>query len=245
MGDLCTLIIVTNAESALGANSMGPEATKLNAALWEFGVREKKPEPENWLREDVKDSISNNLLVDAEDAGSIGNTPNNWVGSPDENRVKGNSSKEFANFVSLGLGCETSVDNELIDNNKEGNASHGVPAPLVSPGTTVGSEQTSQDHDEISNNCNEDVCSVQSSKKRQVEKEERGGQAPVDVTGPIDLTIDVVVSVWDSMLMSLRLVGVVPVDAALGGHGVVGDGSNDCDQSGDDVVDTTAHWNSP
>jgi hypothetical protein len=76
VSDLCTLIIITNAESALSADSMGPEATELNAGLWEFGVREKKPEAEHWLRKDVKDGISNNLLVDAKDAGSVGNTPN-------------------------------------------------------------------------------------------------------------------------------------------------------------------------
>jgi len=44
------------------------------------------------------------------------------------------------------------------------------------------------------------------------------------------------VGVWDAVFMSLNLMDMVPVDAALGGHAKVGDGSDDCDQGGYDVI---------
>jgi len=89
------------------------------------------------------------------------------------------------------------------------------------------------------------VCTIQAGEERQIEKEERSGQAPVNITSPVDLAVDVVVGAWNSVLMSLNLVDVVPIDTAFGGHGVVRDGSNNCNQGGDNVVDTAANWDSP
>lgn len=133
----------------------------------------------------------------------------------------------------------------MPDDDEEADACNCVPAPFLALGSTIGSEQTSQDHDEISEDSHEDVCTIQSSEKRQIEKEERSSQAPVYIAGPVHLAEDVVVGVWDSVLMSLSLMDVVPVDAALGGHAEVGDGSDNCDQGSDDVIQTAANWNSP
>jgi len=122
------------------------------------------------------------------------------------------------------------------DDDEEADACNCVPAPFLAFGSTICSEQTSQDHDEISEDSHEDVCTIQASEKRQIEEEERSGQAPVNIASPVHLAEDVVVGAWDSVLMSLSLVDVVPVDATLGGHAEVGDGSNDCDQGSDDVI---------
>jgi len=47
---LCALIIVTDTDSAFGAESVSPEATKINAGLWELGMSEEKPEAKYWFR---------------------------------------------------------------------------------------------------------------------------------------------------------------------------------------------------
>jgi len=131
------------------------------------------------------------------------------------------------------------------DDDEEANACNCVPAPLLTLGSTIGSEQTSQNHDEIGKNSHKDVCTVQAGEEGQIEEEERSGQAPVDVAGPVDLTEDVVVGAWDSVLVVISLADVVPVDTALGGHAEVGDGGNYCDQGGDDMVETAVNWDSP
>jgi len=140
VGDLCALIIVTYTESTLSADSVSPEATEINAALRELGMSEEEPETEDWLRQDIEDSVGQNFLVDAKDAGSVGYTPNDWVGGPDEDCVKRNGSIEFANFASLGLRCETPVVNKVPDDDEEANASNCIPSPLVTLGATICSE---------------------------------------------------------------------------------------------------------
>jgi hypothetical protein len=72
---LCALIIVTNTEAALGADTVSPEATKINASLWELSMSEEEPEAENWLSKNIKDGISHDLLIDAEEARSVGDSP--------------------------------------------------------------------------------------------------------------------------------------------------------------------------
>jgi hypothetical protein len=75
MMNLCALIIVTNTETTLSADSMSPEATEIEASLRELGMSEQKPEAKDWLGKDIKDGISHNLLVDAKDAGPVGDSP--------------------------------------------------------------------------------------------------------------------------------------------------------------------------
>ena len=126
----------------------------------------------------------------------------------------------------------------MPDDDEVGNASHGVPAPLLR-GTfcAVGSEETGQDHDDIGDNSHEDVSTVHAGEKSKVEEEERGGDGPVNVTSEEDLAVDVVEGVVDVLVLFSDL-DVVPADTVAGGHGEVGDGSGDGDDGGDDVVET-------
>jgi hypothetical protein len=73
---LSTLIILTNTDSTLAADTVGPEATKLNLSLGHALVGEEQPSTEDRLGEQVKDGVGNDLLVDGHLAGAIGNTPN-------------------------------------------------------------------------------------------------------------------------------------------------------------------------
>jgi len=96
---LRALIVITNTEAALVAKTMGPKATKVNTGLGELSVGEEEPEAEDWLSENIENSVSHDLLVDAEDARSVGYTPDDWIRSPDEESVERNGSEEFANLA--------------------------------------------------------------------------------------------------------------------------------------------------
>jgi hypothetical protein len=73
---LSTLIILTNTDSTLAANTVGPEATKLNLSLGHALVGEEQPSTEDRLGEQVENGVGNDLLVNGHLAGAIGNTPN-------------------------------------------------------------------------------------------------------------------------------------------------------------------------
>jgi hypothetical protein len=73
---LSTLIILTNTDSTLAADTVGPETTKLNLSLGHALVGEEQPSTEDRLGEQVEDSVGNDLLVNGHLAGAIGNTPN-------------------------------------------------------------------------------------------------------------------------------------------------------------------------
>lgn len=108
----------------------------------------------------------------------------------------------------------------MIDNNQVGYDSHSIPAPLLALVMTERGEETGQDHHQISNNGNKDVCTVQASKNGEVQQKERSGNAPIDVTRPEDLAVDINVRVWD-VLVGLRDDGVCERVSTTCSHGIV------------------------
>lgn len=99
------------------------------------------------------------------------------------------------------------------------------------------SEETSQDHDHIRQDGNQDVGTTEISEKREVKQQQRGRQAPVDIASPVDLAVDVLVRGWN-MVVLLADADVVVRDAHAGCHGEVGNGGDDGDHGSNDMVET-------
>jgi len=72
---LGTLVVVTDTDGTLLAETLAPEATEVNVGLGELGVSEQEPGTENGLGKDVEDGVGNDLLVNVHDARTIGDTP--------------------------------------------------------------------------------------------------------------------------------------------------------------------------
>lgn len=72
---LCAILVVTNADGALVAEALGPEAIELDVGLGHVGVGEKEPEAEDDLGEDVEDGVGDDFSVDRGDARAVGDTP--------------------------------------------------------------------------------------------------------------------------------------------------------------------------
>jgi hypothetical protein len=68
-------IVLTNTDSTLAAEAVGPEAVKLNIALAHVGVGNKEPGAEDGLCEDIENSVGDDLSIDASLARTVGNTP--------------------------------------------------------------------------------------------------------------------------------------------------------------------------
>lgn len=162
-----------------------------------------------------------------------------WVGGPQKKGVSRDGSKELANAAALAESTGTAVDDQVPDDNKVGNASNGVPSPLLCSSRAVGSEKAGDDHDQVSNDGHEHSATVHSGEEHEIEEQKRGGNSPINVASPVHLAVDIVVSWWDALLVMLGDRVVLPGDTGLGCHTEVGDCSGDGNQGGDDVVETT------
>ena len=54
---------------------MSPEAAELNVSLGHVHMGQKEPQAEHGLGQNIEDGIGNNLAVNVDVAGAIGNTP--------------------------------------------------------------------------------------------------------------------------------------------------------------------------
>jgi hypothetical protein len=160
------------------------------------------------------------------------------VGGPENQSVDTDGHEECAELGALGGSVGATVQRKVPDDEKVGNAGNGVPAPLLG-GTllTESSEETGQDHDEIGNDGHDDVSTRHASQKTEIEDQEGSGQAPVNVTCPEDLAVDLGECVGNVVVL-LADDGGLDGDTVAGGHGEVGQSSEDGDARGDGVVET-------
>jgi len=213
---LRTLIVVTDTEGTLATETVGPEATKLNLSLRDGVVGVQEPGTKDRLGENVEHGVSNDLSVNVDLAGTVGNTPDNWVDGPEDESETTNGGEEVSDLATLASSRVAATDSELPDDDKVGSTGHGVPAPLLrSALVTESGEKTGEDHDNVGNNGDKNVTTLEASDKSEIKKEKRSGHTPVNVTGPVDLTVNIAVGVWD-VLVGLGDSGVVVRDTVTG-----------------------------
>lgn len=135
-----------------------------------------------------------------------------WIDGPEDEGESTNRNVEGLGLAILTLGSSAAVEGKLVDDDNVGNASVCVPAPLLTITSTVGSEETSEDHDNVGDNSNENVGTAETSQEAEIEEQEWGGDTPINVTGIIDLAVDVLNSIWD-MLVLFDELDVVQRDA--------------------------------
>lgn len=124
---LGTVVVLTKAKAAFGAETVGPETAEVDIGLRHLRVGNQEPETEDGLGKDVENGVGYNLGINGGLAGAIGNTPNNGVSGPDEDGEAGDGRVELANVVATGGSESTAVDDEVPDDDEEGNAGNSVP----------------------------------------------------------------------------------------------------------------------
>lgn len=83
-------VILTEADSTLAVEAVGPEAVELNIALTQLGVSDQEPGTEDTLGENIQDGVGNNFAVNTDLAGTVGKTPNTiYCQQGDESRIRG------------------------------------------------------------------------------------------------------------------------------------------------------------
>ena len=167
------------------------------------------------------------------------------VGRPQDEGKQSQRSEKLRDLVSAGLDGVGAVQGDVPHHENVGNASNGIPAPLLGGLlTAVSCKESGQDHDQVGDDSHDSVGAVNAGQKAEVGQQEGRGNGPVDVPGKIDLTADVVVSVGDLVVVSLDL-DAVQVGTVTGGHAEVRQGGSDRDECGDDVVETLRHGDVP
>ncbi len=156
------------------------------------------------------------------------------IDGPEDQGEPTNGGEEGGGLVILLHGGLTTVDGELVDDDQVGNASHGVPAPLGRLVDGESSEETGEDHDDVRHDGDEDAGTIHAGQEAEVEQQERGGDTPVNIAGPVDLTVDDVVGVWE-VLLGVLDGDLVLADTITDSHGIVGDGGEGSDEGSQDV----------
>ena len=157
-----------------------------------------------------------------------------WVDGPQDQGESGNGAEEGSGFLVFVLNHTTAVEGKLVDNDQVSNASHGVPSPFGTFLDLEGSEETGQNHDYISDNRNENIGTAQTSKQAKVQEQEWGGNAPVDVAGPVNLAVDGLEGVG-KVLLGVLDSDLVLANTIVNGHSEVGDGGEGGDEGSQDV----------
>ena len=178
-------------------------------------MSEEKPEAEDRLGKDIEDSVSNDLGVKSNEAAAISDTPDagncqlaqmepreglHWVDGPEDQSEASNGTIESLGLAVLAGNSGAAVEGKLIDDDEEGNAGPGVPAPLLAVIVAESREETSQDHDEVGNHGNQNVGTTQTSEECKVHEEEWGSDAPVNISCPVDLAVVNLGCVWDVLV---------------------------------------------
>ena len=112
---------------------------------------------------------------------------------------------------------------------------NGGRTPLLTAFIAIGGEQTGEDHDDIGDDGNEDIRPAQTGEEGQIEQQERGGDGPVDVADPEDLSVDMLDGVGRAFLLGVAEGDVSKRGAVARGHSEVGQGGKRGDERGDDM----------
>ena len=94
-----------------------------------------------------------------------------WVNSPEDQSKASDGGEESGGLLILVLNHATAVDTKLVDDHEVGNASHGIPAPLRRALDGESSEETGEDHDDVSDDSDEDIGTAETGNESQVEEQ--------------------------------------------------------------------------
>ena len=164
-----------------------------------------------------------------------------WVEGPEDKSETTNGSKESGGLVILLLSGLATIESNLVDNDQVGETGHGIPSPLGRLLDLEGSKETSEDHDDVSNDGNKNAGTIQAGQEAEIEKQEWCGDAPVNISSPVDLTVDGIIGIWEVLLCMLDQ-DLVLTNTITDCHGKVGKGGKGGDEGSQDVEQPFLLW---
>lgn len=195
-------------------------------------VAPEEESTEAGLGEEVEDTVEDGLAVRGNNVTALAQTPGNWVEDPEESSQASAHEEGPFDISAKGLGVETSLPGEHVDNVEESNAAKDEVWPLVDA-LDKSTHQTSDNHNFVDKNNPEDGRPWHTSSEQQVHEQQRRGDEPVNVSsiedGAVSATNDWVIAVEFDLNRG---------EAEVRAHGEVGNSSNK-DNTRRDVVEET------
>jgi hypothetical protein len=123
-------------------------------------------------------------------------------------------------------------DDQLVRDDQERCARHGVPSPALPPRVCQREEPAREHHGQVREQRHQDIAPVDAGEEGQVQQDQRRGQSPVNVARPEDLAEHVLQGIRDVVLV-VRLDQMMREGgAAAGGLSEVGQGGDGGDEGG-------------
>lgn len=148
-------------------------------------MSKQQPGTEDWLGQEVKYSVGDDLTIHSGDLRALGNTPNtnvistcyegkikkynlHGINGPDNEGEQRQCPKESpSSVIFIGHGVAALVP-ELVDDSQEGYTGNRVPAPSLGLQVAEGGEERGQGHYHIGYDNDEDAIAAQPSEKSQI-----------------------------------------------------------------------------
>lgn len=146
-----------------------------------IGSGKEQPSTPDRLGDHIEDGKEEDLFVRVELGGTLAKSESNGVEGPDDNESKRDLVVETADLGAAEESGGSARSDELEENPSQGDAREGEETPLAGLGRVNTSNDTSDNHDLVGKDEDDDLSNGQASKESKVEKKERGGQSPVEV----------------------------------------------------------------
>jgi hypothetical protein len=202
---------------------------------------------EDGLRQKVQHTVENSLRVGGDEVASLADAPCNGVQDPCAQmlalfqqwrvvRLTEECSHRSANgecsldVASVGASVKARLPDKLVDNVYEREAAEDEVSPLVI-GNDERANKTSHNHDLVNNDGPKDSRPWHSGGEQEIEKEERGGNEPINVSSIVDGPVGSSHNGVAALVLDAN-----GSEAKVGAHSKVCNGSDE-DYSSSDVVE--------
>ncbi len=163
-----------------GRSSGGAKALR-NENVSLIRSSEQQPSTPDGLGDDIEDGKEENLFVWVQLASTLAESKSNGVEGPNHDQGERDLVVKTANLGAAKESGGTARGDQLEENPGESDARDGEEAPLAGLGRVNTSNDTGDDHHQVSNDKDDDLGNGKAGEEGKIEEEKRGGQGPVDV----------------------------------------------------------------
>jgi len=153
---------------------------KAHASRVNVAVAKDEESAEDWLGDEVKDTVKDGLGIGRDDIATLAKTKGNGVERPDDEGQAAAPDEDLADITAKVAGVLAGLENEHVPDPEESNAAKGEVAPLVL-GPDESTDETGDDHDLVDQDGPHDSGPGHASGEEKIEKEERSGDEPVNL----------------------------------------------------------------
>lgn len=137
-----------------------------------FRSSEQDPAAPQWLRDHVQNCICQHLLIGCDLSGALGEEPDDGIQGPDDDECEGDLVVEVANLGGSNECVRSGGANQCVVDVGESHAGEDVEAPSVVEGWVESGNETSDDHDDVCDDDNDDFTCWETSEESQVEEQQ-------------------------------------------------------------------------